>query len=251
MKSKVAQTLTIDAAGVYYRQLNEMIRDSVRDGARHLVIEHVNGQRYIADALSGEVLIDIHGTPGNDLGAFMDGPTVVVHGNVQDGAANTMNRGELIVHGSAGDILGYAMRGGSVFIKGRVGYRVGIHMKAYEDITPVIVAGGPAGDFLGEYMAGGVLVIGLATDIDKCSHGDWCATGMHGGAIFARGPVEEHLLGKEAGLAEPSGDELAFLEGLIERYCHLFGPPMQEVRPEQFTKIYPYSTRPYGRLYAY
>ena len=66
---------------------------------------------------------------------FMDGPTLEVFGNAQDGVGNTMNAGTVIVHGDAGDVLGYGMRGGKVFIKGDVGYRVGIHMKAYEDLA--------------------------------------------------------------------------------------------------------------------
>ena len=35
-----------------------------------------------------------------------------------------------------------------IFIKGDVGYRVGIHMKAYENLYPVIIIGGTAQDFL-------------------------------------------------------------------------------------------------------
>ena len=43
---------------------------------------------------------------------FMDGPTVEVFGNAQDGVGNTMNGGTVVVHGNAGDVLGYGMRGG-------------------------------------------------------------------------------------------------------------------------------------------
>mgnify|MGYP002508793462 CR=1 FL=1 len=54
---------------------------------------------------------------------------------------------------------GYAMRGGKIFVKGNAGYRAGIHMKAYEEKKPVMVIGGTAGSFLGEYQAGGVIVV--------------------------------------------------------------------------------------------
>ena len=57
------------------------------------------------------------------------------------------------------------MRGGRVHILKDVGYRVGIHMKSYNDNKPVLVAGGNAGDFFGEYMAGGVLILlGMFSD---------------------------------------------------------------------------------------
>ena len=66
-----------------------------------------------------------------------------------------MNDGTIIVHGSIGDAAGYAMRGGEIFVRGSAGYRAGVHMKAYEDKLPVMVIGGCAGSFLGEYQAGG------------------------------------------------------------------------------------------------
>jgi len=151
--------INIDAAGIYYRELNTSLRKAVSDGAQKIKIQNVHGQRYIGTDLDKPVEIEITGTPGNDLGAFMDGPQIIVRGNAQDGCGNTMNDGEIIVHGHAGDIVGLSARGGKIFIKEDVGYRAGIHMKEYQDKKPVLVIGGTAQDFLGEYMAGGVLIL--------------------------------------------------------------------------------------------
>ena len=121
----------------------------------------VLGQRYLANgAASGRYLL--RGTPGNALGAFLDGASVELFGNAQDATGDTMNDGEIIIHGNTGDACGYAMRGGSIYILGNAGYRAGIHMKAYGDKAPLLVIGGRAGSFLGEYQAGGtILVLGL------------------------------------------------------------------------------------------
>jgi len=105
------------------------------------------------------VEIEIFGTPGNDLGAFTDGHRITVRGNTQDGCGNTMNEGEIVIHGHAGDITSLSARGGSVFIRYDVGYRAGIHIKGYQDKKSMLIIGGSAQDFLGEYMAGGVLVL--------------------------------------------------------------------------------------------
>ena len=73
-----------------------------------------------------------------------------------------MNAGEIVVHGRCGDAAGYGMRGGRILIRDDVGYRAGIHMKAYENHEPVLVIGADAGSFLGEYLAGGlILVLGI------------------------------------------------------------------------------------------
>ncbi|MDO8490419.1 MAG: hypothetical protein Q7T04_00205, partial [Dehalococcoidia bacterium] len=114
--------MVIDCAGVYYRDLNARLREAVDSGVEKIELRNVQGQRYIGTDLDRPVQIDIFGTPGNDLAAFMDGPRIIVHGNAQDGCGNTMNNGEIIVHGHAGDLLMLSARGGRVFVRDGVGY---------------------------------------------------------------------------------------------------------------------------------
>ncbi|HZL04591.1 MAG TPA: hypothetical protein VFE45_04090, partial [Coriobacteriia bacterium] len=198
------------------------------------------------------VTIEVRGTAGSDVGMFLDGPTVEVFGNAQDGVGNTMNAGRVVVRGDAGDVLGYGMRGGSVFVKGDVGYRVGIHMKAYEKHVPVMVCGGKARDFFGEYMAGGILVLlGMNTQFrEQPLVGSFVGAGMHGGVIFLRGTVEPWQCGKEVDITEATEGDLAVLRPHVEAYAQALGQDAEEILAAPFTKLVPYSHRPYGKLYA-
>ncbi|HOF15160.1 MAG TPA: hypothetical protein PLN01_12620, partial [Spirochaetota bacterium] len=135
-------TSTINAQGVYYTMVNRQIRELAMKGEKAITVENVLGQRYIGGGLHHNVVITIHGTPGQDLGAFMNGPRIVVHGNAQDGVGNTMNNGAIVIHGKAGEIPGHSMRGGIIIIRDDAEYRAGIHMKEYEDQIPLIVIGG-------------------------------------------------------------------------------------------------------------
>lgn len=164
---------------LHFQVLNENIRSC---GDKEIIVENCIGQRYIGAGLGGKT-IRVKGTPGNALGAYLDGSDIVVEGNVQDAIGDTMNAGSIVVHGNAGDAVGYAMRGGKIFIRGNAGYRVGIHMKEYKDHRPVIVVGGNVGSFLGEYQAGGIIVV---LDLEKNPRGivgNFCGTGMHGGVM--------------------------------------------------------------------
>lgn len=243
--------MEIDAKGIYYRQLNKLIKEHIKKGKMEFILKHVNGQRYIGDGIQEKVKIEIYGVPGNDLGAFMNGPEIIVHGNGQDGIANTMNSGKIVVHGHAGDVLGYGMRGGRVFIKGDIGYRVGIHMKSYMDQVPIIVAGGKAGDFFGEYMAGGILILLGLYDGDGSTVGNYLGTGMHGGAIYIRGNINKHFLGKEVGIRQLDEDDEKVLKRYVGEFCREFAFNMDDIMNKQFIKLIPVSHRPYGRLYTY
>ena len=145
--------MRITAGNMHFRELNEQIR-ACPDA--EIEFDGCLGQRYIGSGLADKTLL-VGGIPGNALGAYLDGGTIVTEGNAQDAAGDTMNDGAIIIHGSCGDGAGYAMRGGKIYIHGDVGYRAGIHMKAYRGKLPVLVVGGTAGSFLGEYQAGGVI----------------------------------------------------------------------------------------------
>jgi len=239
----------INAESLDRRVLNSFLKRVAAEGVGKVQIHNVYGQRYIGTGLNNGLEIEVHGTAGNDLGAFMDGPSIVVYGNVQDGCGNTMNNGLIVVHGQAGDVTGYSMRGGKIFIRDSVGYRAGIHMKEFQNTRPFLVIGGSTGDFLGEYMAGGViLVLGLNSPHGEEFMARFVGTGMHGGLIYARG--EMRRVGTGAEISDVEEDDMDQIEGLIKEFCCHFAFDSDGILESTFTKVIPSSRRPYGNLYA-
>ena len=172
--------MRIDAENLLFRELNEIVRNTSGD----IVINNLLGQRFIGAARkSGKIVIN--GVPGNALGAYLDGGEIFVNGNAQDAVGDTMNDGLIAINGNTGDAAGYAMRGGKIYIRGNAGYRTGIHMKAYKEKKPIIIVGGRVGSFLGEYLAGGIIIV-LGLDSPDKLLSNFTGTGMHGGKIFVR-----------------------------------------------------------------
>ena len=244
------KTLKINAEDLYYKDLNCLLRQAIcNNDLEKIELYNVCGQRYLGTDLKTKIQIDVYGTPGNDLGAFMCGPKMVIHGNAQDASGNTMNDGQIIINGHAGDLTGHSMRGGKIFVKDYVGYRVGIHMKEYQKKIPQIIIGETAGDFLAEYMAGGViLILGLnLKGCEKCK-ARFVGTGMHGGIIYERGEILEPVEGTKT---MPVGKrDMQLIEGLVEEYCSHFGGDPKEILSSKFKKILPLSKRPYAKLYS-
>ncbi|NLS77218.1 MAG: hypothetical protein GXY76_08165 [Chloroflexi bacterium] len=250
---EIQTAIQIDALHMDYRELSQQLKAAIDEGARDVTIVNVCGQRYIGTGVRGLAHISIYGIPGNDLGSFMQGPTIHVYGNAQDGCGNTLDGGALVIHGHAGDIVGYSMRGGKIMVRDGVGYRAAIHMKEYQDRLPVLVIGGQAQPFLGEYMAGGkVVVLALKADDPeyRCA-ANFIGTGMHGGTIYVRGKVKRAQLGQEVDAVPVDDPEAEGLGELVREYCQHFGGDPAEILAIPFTRIYPRYLRPYGRLYAY
>jgi glutamate synthase domain-containing protein 3 len=241
-----------------YKELNEKVHNAADEGYKHIILNDVLGQRFIADCMEHkDVKIDIHGTPGNDLGVFLQGPTIEVFGNCEDQTGNTMNDGTIIVHGNAWDVTGLSARNGKIFVKGDGGYRIGIHMKEYQDQRPIVVYGGKVKEFFGEYMAGGILVA-LGLKMENGSIKDVppqdvvlgsVGSGIHGGAIYIRGDIAEHKLGIAANVQPFCENDKKLLTPILKEFCKYFDVPIDKIWGRDFTKIAAASSRPYGNYY--
>ena len=228
---------------------HQAINDSLRDVQEDCTLINCCGQRFIAAGMSDKN-ITISGVPGNALGAYLNGAAITVNANAQDAVGDTMNEGKIVIHGNIGDAAGYAMRGGRIFVKGNAGYRAGIHMKQYKDKVPVLVIGGRTGSFLGEYQAGGVIVVlGLHTDGKKIVHNFPC-TGMHGGKLFLRGKCDDIEFPSQV-TARPAGSaDLAEIQEYVAAFCKEFDCSSQEIMNSPFTVVTPDSKNPYKQMYV-
>ncbi len=235
----------LDANGLDFRTLGERVRAAEGD----VEIDNCCGQRFIGAGMSARN-IRIDGIPGNALGAYLDGAEITVHGNAQDAVGDTMNDGRIVIHGSVGDAVGYAMRGGSIFVRGNAGYRAGIHMKEYKNKVPLMVIGGCTGSFLGEYQAGGVIVVlGLGANGRRIV-GNFSCTGMHGGKLFLRGDGHDVLFPAQVTARPAEKADMEELRKYVAEYCALFGADVGEILASPFTVVTPDSKNPYKRMYV-
>lgn len=228
-----------------YKDVNDKLRKMEGDCS----ITGCCGQRFIGAGMSDKN-ITVDGIPGNALGAYLNGATITVNANAQDAVGDTMNEGKIIIHGNIGDAAGYAMRGGKIFVKGNAGYRAGIHMKAYEEKKPIIVIGGTAGSFLGEYQAGGVIVVlGLEATDDKIV-GFFPCTGMHGGKMFLRSDCKDVSFPSQVTARPADESDMEELKAYVTEYCDLFGYDTNKVLNSPFTVVTPDSKNPYKQMYV-
>lgn len=246
--------MSIDAAQMDYRTLNAKIRESEDD----ISVIGCLGQRFIAAGLDHKNL-SITGTPGNALGAYLNGAHITIYGNAQDAVGDTMNEGKIVIHGNIGDAAGYAMRGGQIYVKGNAGYRAGIHMKEYQAKRPVMVIGGRCGSFLGEYQAGGIIIaLGLHdnkndTDIKNAGKdivSNFPCTGMHGGKMLLRSDCRNIRFPDNVSVQRANSEDMAEMRGYIEEFCTLFAYDADMVMDADFTVVTPDSNNPYKQMYV-
>ena len=224
------------------------INDAIKAAGGKARLTEVLGERFIACGLK-EGVVTVEGTPGNALGAYLDGAEIRVIGNGQDAVGDTMNEGKIVIFGSVVDTLGYAMRGGKIFIQGNVGYRAGVHIKEYGEKKPVIVIGGTAGCFLGEYMAGGLIIV-LNKDNVSDPIGDYTGVGMYGGKILVRAESLDTVLPEQIKCKKIGKEELSEFTPYIKEYAETFEADVSALTTGDFFLLEPDSKNPYKRLYT-
>ncbi len=176
------------------------------------------GARTLGD---DHIQIDLQGSAGQSLGAFMPGGmTIRLRGDTNDYAGKGLSGGRIVIRPDAsatfasdeniiaGNVIGYGATSGEIFISGIVGERCAVRNSG----ATVVVEG--TGDHACEYMTGGVVVI--LGDVGRN-----LAAGMSGGTLYLYDPrvtVHEHLSAGvyEIELLESEDDERLF--ALLERF---------------------------------
>ncbi len=241
----------INVGKMHYRELNEMINRKILEGKRSFLLRNVIGQRYIGAGLCRGVEIRIEGIAGQDLGVFNGGGKIFVNGNAQDGVGNTMNDGFIAVNGNVGDIPGHMMRNGRLYVRGSAGYRTGIMMKEFGDKSPVIIVGEVLGDYTGEYMAGGtIIVLGYSLKPGQSPVSGYVASGIFGGQILIRGSLSRAQLGEGAYAEKAQESVLNSLLHYIEEFSELFDLDIQRILDSDFWIVRKRAKRPYKSLYV-
>lgn len=236
--------MVINVQNLDFRAINEAIRQS----GNKATLTGCMGQRFIGAGMSS-VDLTIDGVPGNALGAYLNGAKITVRGNAQDAVGDTMNDGRIVVDGDIGDAAGYAMRGGSIFVHGNAGYRAGIHMKAYKDKIPLMVIGGCAGSFLGEYQAGGVIVV-LGLTKGRRIVSNFPCTGMHGGKMILRSDCSDVIFPDQVTARPANAEDLEEIKAYVSEFCALFGEDEKAILDAPFTVVTPDNKNPYQQLYV-
>ena len=209
----IPEKFDIDASAYDYRSLNYAIAE-VAKKKDEIVVANVMGHRYIGISFKRLGVhgkkIHLYGVVGNVLANLNEDNEFWVHGNVGDDCCDTMHGGKVVVLGDARDVLAQTFQNGKVFVRGNAGNRVGIQMREYRDRRPYLVIGGIVDDYLGEYMAGGVIVV-LGKGFKGEPVGNFVGTGMVGGRIYIRGKVSTSKLGLQPNKVEL----LRFLKALL------------------------------------
>jgi len=175
------------------RVLEEKVQAAVADGYRRLNIDAF-GQHGIGGRLykAGDdpVTIRITGHPGQRVGAMgFPNTDIRIFGPASDDVGWLNAGAHICVHGHAGNGVANAMAQGKIYIEGNIGAR-GMTMTKHNprfDPPELWVLGG-AGDYFGEFMAGGVAVIcGYDAQNPDNVLGYRPLVGMVGGRVFVRG----------------------------------------------------------------
>ena len=230
--------------------LTRLLRKLDANGIEKIEIRNVYGQRYIGTDLDDHIKIDIYGTPGNDLGSFMKGTNITVHGNVQDACGNTMDHGKIVVHGRAGD-LGWAFDAGRKNLHPRRRWipRWNPHERIPRQKThnsnwrnsprfPRRIHGRRSAGGVGPKHEGKGSQCQVSWELECMA--EQC-TFVEKSAIW-----EKKLV-----VVELTEDDYKMLGSLVDEFCGYYGLDAEKILESKFNKLIPVSSRPYGNLYAY
>ncbi len=184
----------VDGVRLDSRVLEEQIQRAVERGYKQVKI-NAYGQHGIGGRLWGAatepVFVRIEGHPGQRVGAMgCPNTRIEIMGPASDDTGWLNSGAEIVVHGHAGNGTANAMAQGKVMVGGNIGAR-GMTMTKENPrfFPPQLWVLGSAGDYFGEFMAGGIAVLcGYHPQKPGNVLGYRPFVGMVGGKAFFRGP---------------------------------------------------------------
>lgn len=176
------------------RVLEERLQQAVAEGHRRIEVEAA-GQHGIGGRLwdvGDEPLhIRVTGHSGQRLGSMgFPGTRIENLGPASDDAGWLNAGADIVIHGHAANGAANAMAQGRIYVGGSIGAR-GMTMTKRNPrfAPPELWVLGSAGDYFGEFMAGGIAVIcGIDAQTPDNILGYRPLVGMVGGRVFFRGP---------------------------------------------------------------
>ncbi|MFU8768472.1 MAG: FAD-dependent oxidoreductase [Desulfotignum sp.] len=189
------------------RVLEEIVHQQIRSGQRNLEIEafgqHGIGGR-LWDAGTDPVNIRIIGHSGQRAGSLGTANTFIeIMGPASDDLGWLNAGAQIVVHGHASNGVMNGAAQGRVFVGGSIGAR-GMTMTKHNPRfdPPELWVLGTAGDYFGEFMAGGIAVVcGYGSQPEDRVLGYRPLVGMVGGRVFVRGSA--------AGFSEKDAKQVA------------------------------------------
>jgi len=184
----------VDGVRLDSRVLEEQVQGAVERGYKQIKI-NAYGQHGIGGRLWGAgtdpVYVRIEGHPGQRVGAMgCPNTEIEVMGPASDDTGWLNAGAEIVVRGHAGNGTANAMAQGKVMVGGNIGARGMTMTKENPRFSPPqLWVLGSAGDYFGEFMAGGITVIcGYHPQNSASVLGYRPFVGMVGGKAFFRGP---------------------------------------------------------------
>jgi glutamate synthase domain-containing protein 3 len=137
-----------------------------------------------------------------------------------------------------------------VYVRDNIGYRGGIHMKEYQEKRPLLVVGGSARAFLGEYMAGGLIIVLGRNDGEPVTERG-IGSGIHGGEIYIRGDVQERFLGTGAVIRPYGAEQKRLVASFVRDFSSAMDLDPAPFLDAEYTRIGPMSSRPFAGKYTW
>ncbi len=214
------------------RILEDLIHHHIRNGRRNIEVEafgqHGIGGR-LWDAGAEDIHIRITGQSGQRAGSLGHANTrIEIMGPASDDVGWLNAGAEIIVHGNASNGVMNGAAQGKVYIGGSIGSRgmtMTKHNPRFE--PPELWVLGSAGDYFGEFMAGGIAVIcGHGAPEDRSVLGYRPLVGMVGGKVFARGHVDG-FSEKDARITDLSDTEWQWLLAGLKAFLDKIRKPQR------------------------
>lgn len=222
----------IDCSGLSSDQINYEIKNLLFNEVKNIILKNTDKKRNLLKGLKGDIKIEIIGNVDSYFADELDGPKVIVNGDVGDYSVCNMLNGKITVFGSCGNDFAGDVKSGEFYILENCSFN------SFSNLSEgcKVVIGGTPGNIFACGNKGGIIIIlnlkGGKMFVDDNSR--WLERAKNE-SVFLRGDCK--ILTDKFSLEKANDKDEDIYLPLISEFARLFKYSLSEIKSKPFYRI--------------
>lgn len=233
--TQITQAHQIDCSNLSSGDIDLKVKNLIFIGSKQVILKNASRKENLLEGLKGNIKIEVIGDAFSNFANNIDGPRIIVNGNVGNNSCLNIKSGKITVFGSCGNYFGSNSNNSEFYIFENCARNC---FSGLTSGSKLVIGGQYDINFANKLNGGTIMVLNLKGGTTFIDETKGFLSGFKSGSVYLRGKVvlsskcksELNLVGVG------DGEEDIYLP-LISEFARLFNYSLSEIKSKSFYKV--------------
>ena len=222
----------IDCSVLSVNEINNSIKELISHNIKNVILKNANGKENLLEGLTGNIKIEVFGNTAPYFANKINGPKIIVNGDVGANSLCDVKQGKITVFGSCGNNFGGNVTSCEFYVLDNCGFD---SFSNLTDLSCAVIGGQVGKNFAGKTNGGKIIILNLKGGTMFLDDNSSWFHNFNDGFIYLRG---EYKLNTDKFLLEKVNekDEDVYLP-LVSEFARLFKYSLSDIKSKPIYKV--------------